>query len=418
MLNSIIIIEISFLICYNEVTKENRKDRVVRLLELEEILSHYDIEGEFQSCEVNDSGNINRTYVVTFLKEGIKKKYLIQKINTSVFTEPYKLMKNIEGVASYFKRQMKKEKDDVHRTLDIINTKDGQLLYANPNEEQYYRIYEFIDRAIAYDCSTDSSVVFHTGKAFGHFQRVLANYPMNQLEETIKDFHNTLKRYKHLLEDIKIDPKKRAMDVAEAIVFILQREDCCSLIVEHLKTGELPLRVTHNDTKVNNVLMQKEADDFLAVIDLDTVMPGSLLYDYGDGIRSTASNAKEDETDLDKVHLNLELFQSYTDGYMSEMAPYLTKTELSLMGESIRIITLELAIRFLNDYINGDTYFKINYPNHNLDRALNQIKLVEDIESKLDYMNDYIYHSYERYREPIQDDPKINQKIRWKQNKS
>ena len=175
------------------------------------------------------------------------------------------------------------------------------------------------------------------------------------------------------------------------------REDIYSLITEELGTDEIPYRVTHNDTKVNNVMMNKDTGDFLAVIDLDTVMPGSMLFDYGDGVRSTASTAKEDEIDLSKVHINLELFKSYTDGYLSEMAPYITYEELSLMGESIRIITLELAIRFLNDYINGDTYFKTNYEKHNLDRARNQIALVKDIESKLDYINYYIHESYNKH---------------------
>ena len=178
------------------------------------------------------------------------------------------------------------------------------------------------------------------------------------------------------------------------------REEICSLITEQLGTSEVPYRVTHNDTKVNNVMMNKDTGDFQAVIDLDTVMPGSLLFDYGDGIRSTASTAKEDETNLSKVSINLELFEAYTDGYLSEMAPYMTYEELSLMGESIRVITLELAIRFLNDYINGDTYFKTNYEKHNLDRARNQLALVLDIESKLEYINNYIQESYNKYIDP------------------
>lgn len=221
---------------------------------------------------------------------------------------------------------------------------------------------------------------------------------MNKLNETIKDFHDTKKRYQKLIDDIKMDSKNRVMDVTKEIVFILMREDICSLIVDKLGTEEVPYRVTHNDTKVNNVMMNKETGEYMAVIDLDTVMPGSLLFDYGDGIRSTASTAREDETDLSKVSLDLDLFKSYTKGYLSEMAPYITEEELSLMGESIRIITLELAIRFLNDYINGDTYFKTNYDKHNLDRARNQLALVMDIESKLDYINQFINECYEDYK--------------------
>ena len=366
---------------------------------IEKILSKFNIEGTLKEIKENNSGNINNTYIAVFVdEEGNEKKYLIQKINTTVFTEPYKLMKNIEGVTSYLKKQTVKENDKQHKVLEVVKTKDNRLLcYVDDDgERDYYRIYEYIDNAISYDCSVDPEIVYNTGKAFGNFQKLLRNYPISRLTETIKDFHSTDKRYKKLIEDIKIDSEGRVMEVAPEIVFILMREDDYSLITESLGTEEIPYRVTHNDTKVNNVLMNKDTGDFLAVIDLDTVMPGSLLFDYGDGVRSTASNAREDETDLSKVTLNLDLFKAYTDGYLSEMAPYLTYEELSLMGESIRIITLELAIRFLNDYINGDTYFKTSYEKHNLDRARNQLALVQDIEGKLDFMNHYILESYDK----------------------
>lgn len=370
---------------------------------IERILEKFNIEGKLVDVKVNNSGNINNTYVATFEKEdGTTKKYLIQKINTTVFTEPYKLMKNIEGVTSYLKKQMIKEGDNSHQVLEVIKTKDNKSLcyIEDAGERDYYRIYEFIENSISYDCSTDPEIVYNTGRAFGNFQKLLRNYPMNRLTETIKDFHSTDKRYQKLIEDIKIDSEGRVMEVAPEIVFILMREDLYSLITEELGTDEVPYRVTHNDTKVNNVMMNQKTGDFLAVIDLDTVMPGSLLFDYGDGVRSTASSAKEDEKDLSKVNINLELFKAYTDGYLKEMAPYMTYEEVSLMGESIRIITLELAIRFLNDYINGDTYFKTSYEKHNLDRARNQLALVKDIENKLEYINSFINESYKKNKSP------------------
>lgn len=370
---------------------------------IERILEKFNIEGKLVDVKVNNSGNINNTYVATFEKEdGTSKKYLIQKINTTVFTEPYKLMKNIEGVTSYLKKQMIKEGDNSHQVLEVIKTKDNKSLcyIEDAGERDYYRIYEFIENSISYDCSTDPEIVYNTGRAFGNFQKLLRNYPMNRLTETIKDFHSTDKRYQKLIEDIKIDSEGRVMEVAPEIVFILMREDLYSLITEELGTDEVPYRVTHNDTKVNNVMMNQKTGDFLAVIDLDTVMPGSLLFDYGDGVRSTASSAKEDEKDLSKVNINLELFKAYTDGYLKEMAPYMTYEEVSLMGESIRIITLELAIRFLNDYINGDTYFKTSYEKHNLDRARNQLALVKDIENKLEYINSFINESYKKNKSP------------------
>ena len=365
---------------------------------IHKILEYYNIPGELIKIEMNDSGNINKTIVATFLENGIEKKYLIQRINTTVFPEPYKLMRNIMGVTEYIRKESKMIGDTEHKTLDIVRTKNGKALCRLPEENAFYRIYEYIENAVSYDKAVNPEVVYNTGRAFGNFQRLLSDYPMECLEETIKDFHNTPKRLQKLLEDIKIDSQKRVMDVAREIVFILQRGDICSKISSKLGTKEIPLRVTHNDTKVNNVLMNNASGDFLAVIDLDTVMPGSLLYDYGDGIRSTAANAAEDETNLEEVTLNLSLFEQYTDGYMSEMAMYLTETEVSLMAESIRIIALELGIRFLNDYINGDTYFKINYPTHNLDRARNQLKLAYDVENKLDYLSTYIYKSYKKHK--------------------
>ena len=376
---------------------------------IERILEKFNIEGKLVDVKVNNSGNINNTYIATFEKEdGTSKKYLIQKINTTVFTEPYKLMKNIEGVTSYLKKQMIKEGDNSHQVLEVIKTKDNKSLcyIEDAGERDYYRIYEFIENAVSYDQSQDKEIVYNTGKAFGNFQRLLGNYPMSKLEETIKDFHDTKKRYDKLMDDegnvtsleYEIDSEGRVAEVANEIVFILMREDICSLIMDDLGTEEIPYRVTHNDTKVNNVMMNKDTGDFLAVIDLDTVMPGSMLFDYGDGIRSTACTAKEDEHDLSKVKMDLDLFKAYTDGYLSEMSESLTYEELSLMAESVRIMTLELAIRFLNDYINGDTYFKTDYDKQNLYRTRAQIALVKDIESKLDLMDSYIKESYsEKY---------------------
>lgn len=359
---------------------------------IEKILKKYDIKGDLVSIEKYGSGNINKTYVVIIGK----KKYLVQQINNKVFTEPYKLMKNIEGVTSYLKKRIDKK----HKVLELIKTKDDKGLCYIINESgyrEYYRIYEFIENAISYDTSKDKEIVFNTGKAFGNFQKLLQDYPIDMLEETIKDFHDTHKRYKRLLNDIRIDSAGRVAEVTREIDFIKKREDYYDILMNGLKSGDIPYRVTHNDTKVNNVMMDKNTNDYLAVIDLDTVMPGTMLFDYGDGIRSTCATASEAETDLDKVAIDMELFKAYTDGYMSEMAKCLTKTEVSLMAESVIIMTIELAIRFLNDYINGDTYFMIKYDKHNLDRARNQIKLVSDIEEHFNEMKKYIIDSYNKY---------------------
>ena len=368
---------------------------------MENIISNFNIEGEMINCEEINTGIINSTYIVSMKQQdGTIMKYLLQKINAKVFNEPSILMKNIENITNYLEMQMRKNHDDVHQVLKVIHTKNGKSLCnikKESGERDYYRVYKYIDGAISYDDSKDRNVIYYTGKAFGNFQKLLKDYPIKRLTETIKDFHDTEKRYNKLMDDIIIDSEDRVNEVAPEIVFLLKHEEYYSLIMDELGTPAIPLRVTHNDTKVNNVLMNKDASDFLAVIDLDTVMPGSMLFDYGDGVRSTASTAKEDEADLSKISLDLDLFEAYTDGYLSEMAEYLTYEEVNLMADAIRIITLELAIRFLNDYINGDTYFKTDYEKHNLNRARNQIALVKDIELKMDYMKNYIQECYEKH---------------------
>lgn len=364
------------------------------------ILDNYNIPGKLLDVKQVSTGNINRTYVIKYDNNGIEKRYLVQKINTEVFKNPYELMQNIENVTNHIKNKIIINNDNEHKVLQIIKTKDNDplcIINENNKDKSYYRIYDFIENSVSYDNSQDSKIVYNTGRAFGNFTKMLSDYPIDCLNETIKDFHNTNKRYEKFVNDVKKDKENRVKDVYKEIFEIIKRRKICSLIMNELTNGTIPYRVTHNDTKVNNVMMNKITGDYLAVIDLDTVMPGSFLFDYGDGIRSTCSTAKEDEQDLKKITINLSTFKSYTDGYMSEMANYLKPREVELMGESIRIITLELAIRFLNDYINGDTYFKTEYANHNLDRARNQITLVKDIESKFNFINDYIEKSYNKY---------------------
>ena len=367
---------------------------------IKKILENYEIPGKLESIKEYNVGNINKTYIIEYNNEGKIEKYLVQKINTTVFNNPYILMDNIEKVTTYLKNKMNEYKDNDHKVLNIIKTNKKELLckIINDNKDSYYRIYNFIGNSISYNNSTDNRIVYNTGKAFGNFNKLLNEYPINTLEETIIDFHNTQKRFEKFLYDIEKDSFKRVNGVKKEINEILKRSKICSKITKELDDKNIPYRVTHNDTKVNNVLMNKKTGDYLAVIDLDTVMPGSLLYDYGDGIRSTSSTALEDEKDLSKVSIDLKMFENYTDGYMSEMFNCITENELALMSESIIIISLELAMRFLNDYINGDVYFKTDYEDHNLDRARNQLALVKDIEKKLPYINSYIYLSYKKYK--------------------
>lgn len=360
------------------------------------IVENFDIKGYIFDINVINTGIINNTYVISVNNNGKTDKYLLQKVNTRAFKEPFKLMKNIENVTKYIKDNDKDSKE----VISVIKTKDNLPLYVDEDlfsHKEYYRIYNYIDDTISYDVSKNSTVVFNTGKAFGHFGKVLRNYPIDMLEDTIENFHNTKKRYESFIESYRLDPVSRSKYATEEIGKIMKRKDVCSSITDLLDMNMIPYRVTHNDTKVNNVLMDPETGNPVAVIDLDTVMKGSGLYDYGDGVRSAASAASEDEANLSKVSIDMELFKAYTDGYLSEMAPYLNDLEVNNMANSIKVITLELAIRFLDDYLNKDTYFKTNYESHNLDRARNQLKLVEDIESKMPAMEDYIRKSYNKY---------------------
>lgn len=364
--------------------------------ELLDIIKNFDIRGDIKELNSINNGIINTTYVVKTDDKGNINKYLLQKINTSIFTEPFKLMKNIENVTKYISLNDSESKD----TINVIKAKNGLPLYVTSDpfsHKEYYRVYNYIDNTISYNKSEKTEIVYNTGKAFGHFCKVLRDFPINDLEEIIKDFHNTKKRYDKLIETYKLNPVNRNNRAFKQISEIISREEECSVLVNLLEDNKIPYRVTHNDTKVNNVLMDSVTKEPVAVIDLDTVMKGSGLYDYGDGVRSAASNALEDETNLDNVYINMDMFKAYTDGYLSEMAPYLNEEEILNMANSIKIITLELAIRFLDDYLSGDTYFKTNYDDHNLDRCKNQLKLVNDIDEKLEEMNSYIKESYNKY---------------------
>lgn len=380
--------------------------------DIQKICEQFDINGTLvkESISCHGSGNINKTFIAKYLMDtGEEKWFIFQKINTTVFKEPYKLMKNIENITSFIEMKSRFCGDNIHPCLTVIKNKNNKPLavVSDPKtgEKQYYRAYNCIENSISYDVSTDKKVVYKVGEAFGHFQRLLSDYDAEDLETTIPDFHNTPKRFDDFMSDLELDVCDRASDASDEIITILKNKSCKDKIVNLLKKGTIPTRVTHNDTKVNNVMMDKDTGEFLTVIDLDTVMPGSYLYDYGDGVRSTCTTAAEDEIDLSKVYLDLELFKNYTKGYLSEISDYLTEDEICNMGESIKVITFELALRFLNDYINGDTYFKTNYDNHNLIRARNQLKLLLDIDKKMPEINKFILETYKTNK-------KSNQKIK------
>jgi len=370
--------------------------------EIKEILGQFEISGELIDIPTTkNNGNINKTFIAKYkMNNGDIKNYIFQKINTTVFKEPYKLMQNIENVTNWIEKKSKITDDTEHPCLKVVRTKHHKLLATNLDkngEKQYYRAYNCIENSISYNVSTDKNVIYNVGKAFGHFQMLLCDFPIDNLEETIQDFHNTPKRYYNFIKDVRLDVCDRVDGVSKEITYVIKNSGFVSTITSLLENGRIPMRVTHNDTKVNNVMLDKDTGKYLTVIDLDTVMLGSSLYDFGDGARSACANAFEDEEDLSKVYLRIDLFESFVDGYMSEMAPILSEEEVCNMAEAIEVITFELGLRFLNDYINGDTYFKINYDKHNLVRARNQFKLLDDIKNKKHYIDDYIMKKYKEY---------------------
>ncbi len=360
-----------------------------------EIYAKFKFEGKFEAEETIAAGHINHTYMLRFRKEdGTVKKYLLQKINTNVFRDPYALMENVRGVTSHIRKKIKAQGGDPSRsTLHVVETIGHTHLYCDANRE-YWRAYDFIDDAIAYHRVERPILFYNAGMALGKFQNLLSDYPADMLSETIPDFHNTPWRFQAFLQAVQEDRAGRASAVRQEIGFVCAREALCHVVTDQIAAGRIPVRVTHNDTKLNNVLMDSRTDEALCLIDLDTVMPGSALYDFGDSIRFGASSAEEDEQDLAKVYLDRELFEQYTRGYLSQVAPVLTPTEKDLLATSAILLTLECGSRFLADYLNGDTYFQIHRENHNLDRARTQFKLVADMERRLDQMNDIVDKAY------------------------
>lgn len=344
---------------------------IVRQFQTHSPYSHYD---------VNNSGNINKTYVVYTLDS---EKYILQKINTTVFNEPFLLMHNIEGVTEHIREKVMSKPNNKH--LKIIYTQYGKSLYRD-SEDNYWRMYNYISGCITYDNIFNKSIFYEVGRGFGNFQMLLDDYPASDLNEVIRDFHNTAKRYETFINDVRKDACDRVKLVTPEIVQIIQAAKSFNKITDMLETGEIPIRVTHNDTKINNVMMDEKTGHAVCVIDLDTVMPGSALYDFADAIRSGANTAGEEEEDISKVELNLSLFRAFTEGYLKEASSILKESEIINLSYSCYIITIELAMRFLNDFINGDTYFKCEKENHNLLRARNQLALARDIRRKIPEM--------------------------------
>ena len=337
------------------------------------------------SVEAYGNGHINDTYIADS-----EPRYILQRINHAIFKNPEQVMSNIVGVTEFLRKKIIAEGGDVNReTLAVIKTKKGENYYKS-EDGNYYRMYNFIERSASFEQVERPEQFYESARAFGKFQKMLADYPANELYETIPFFHDTVKRFADFKKAVEDDIAGRKHLVQKEIDFVLAREADSHVVVDAIAEGSVPLRVTHNDTKLNNVLFDAATGKGLCVIDLDTVMPGSLLYDYGDSLRFGASTGAEDEVDLDKISFDLELFEAYTKGFVEEVGDTLTPKEIELLPFSAKLLTYECGMRFLGDYLNGDTYFKIHRENHNLDRARTQFKLVADIETKLDAMKEIV----------------------------
>lgn len=344
-------------------------------------------EGDFAGFMPINNGIINSTYQLDFNKDGKVNKYVLQKINTNVFKDVDVLMSNIVGVTQYLREQIIARGGDPEReTLNFLPASDGRYYFFDA-EGGAWRSYIMVDDVYTCNIIDSEEVFFNAGKAFGEFQRNLAAYPADTLSETIPNFHNTYSRFLNLKKAIEDDIAGRAASVQAEIEFALAREADTHVLLDLIESGDLPLRVTHNDTKLNNILFDNTTNHGICIIDLDTVMPGLSLYDFGDSIRFGANTASEDEKDLSKVSLSLPLYESYVKGYLSAAKESLTEAEIKYLPFSGKLMTYECGIRFLTDYLNGDTYFKTRYPEHNLDRCHTQFTLVADMEKKMAEMD-------------------------------
>lgn len=362
-------------------------------LHLDKALNAFDFGGEVTGAVRYGSGHVNDTFAVYVQKEdGSPLRFILQRINTRVFKNPEALMENITGVTKYLKNIKLQNSSSPEKILQVIPTKEGKSFYTDPNHEAW-RVYNFIEDTVCLQSVEKPEQFYNAAESFGLFLRELEDYPAETLHEIIPKFHDTRDRFKKFKSALQTDPLSRCQNVQREIEFVLQRESDCSYLMNLLEAGKLPLRVTHNDTKLNNILLNPLTGKGECIIDLDTIMPGLSVHDFGDAIRFGANTAAEDETDLDKVSFSLDLFETYVKGYLSAAGKTLTPMEIECLPWGAKLMTLECGMRFLTDYLEGDIYFKTHRENHNLDRCRTQFKLAEDIEKHFKQMKDIISQS-------------------------
>lgn len=355
-------------------------------MEFSDILSNFAINGEFISCEPYGSGLINRTYVAVYNEGGKRVRYIVQRINTNLFKNVDGLMNNIKIVTEFNRAEIVKRGGDPNReSLTLVQTENGGT-YFRTEEGDCYRVYVFIENAKGYDVVEKPEHFYESAVAFGKFAMLLDRFDSSKLFEVLPDFHNTVKRFDNFKKSLEADKFNRAKDVKKEIEFALNREKITHTIVDLLASGKMPSRVTHNDTKLNNVLIDTRTDKAVSVIDLDTMMPGSICYDFGDSIRFGCNPCLEDTPETEKVIFNMPLFETYTKGYLSVFGDTITDIERKNLPMGAILMTYECGIRFLTDYLDGDVYFRKTREGQNIDRTRSQFKLVSDMEKRYDEM--------------------------------
>ncbi len=354
------------------------------------ISKQFQIYGEILHAETFKIGHINETYSATYDQGGMRVRYIHQKINKNVFQNPAAVMTNVMRVTTHLRHRLEAQdaRDITRRSLVVIPTRDGQSYYRNGGGE-YWRTFVFIEGVETFEAVQSPDQAYQAGRAFGEFQSLLVDLPDGRLHETIPAFHDTPKRFTALQQAIEKDHLNRVQTAKPEIEFALKREGLVDVILDAMAKRKIPERITHNDTKFNNVMLDTVTGEAKCVVDLDTVMPGCALYDFGDMVRTTTSPTLEDERDLSKVRMQMPMFKKLVEGYLATAGPFLTRAEKSLVAFAGKLITFEIGIRFLTDYLSGDTYFRIHRPGHTLDRCRTQFKLVDSIERQERAMQKY-----------------------------
>ena len=368
-------------------------ERIARIGDL------FAVSGDFLYGEELRNGHINTTYRACYRSEdGREDRYILQRINEYVFKDPAQVMRNVEKVTRHITwKLLRRRRDAAGQTLNLFPARGGRNYIVLPDEGGMWRCYNNIEGTHTYDVVENTRQAYQAGFAFGSFQDLICDMNPEDIRESIPDFHNTPKRYADLLKSVEIDAHGRAANCQEELELLKKWENRFSRITDMLASGELPTRITHNDTKINNVMLDEDTDNAVCVIDLDTVMPGTVLYDFGDMVRTATCMAKEEE-DLSKVRMEMPFFESLAEGYLDAAHDFLTTKEVEYMPFAGWLITTEIGIRFLTDYLDGDLYFRTEKPEHNLIRARNQFKLAQSIDSQMISMGKYVRRLAKSYK--------------------